>query len=104
MADLDSQQPHKYHINAITKSLQDFRFPLDSIFIVVGFPTWTEPRQSLTEQLSFRFPKVDVKRFSQQVIYAFASEPAEYGVPPARFRELLATKPLTCEVSIFRLI
>ena len=98
MPDSDFEQPHKFHINAITKSLQDFKFPLDPVFIVVDFPTWTDPRQSLTEQLSFRFPPTQVKRFSEQVIYAFSSDPAEYGVPPSKFRELLASKPLICEV------
>ena len=98
--ELEYRELHKYHINAVTKSLQDFQFPLEYLFVVAEFPTYTDPRQSTPEHITFRFPEVNHHSYHEQVLYPFQSEPAEYLLAETQFRELLATTPFICEVLV----
>lgn len=101
MIEEEVQEIHKFHIRVTTKSLQDFTYPLNRIFLVAEFPTWTDMNKENQQKMNFRYPEVTVPKENEQIIYAYNSDPALYFLTPLQFRELLATKPFICEVCTF---
>ena len=96
--DPSSFDAHKFYINFTSKCLKNFQFQLESIFIVVEFPSWTGTNETEATHQTYRFPPVNVQQFHEQILYPYHSEPAVYQLTNTQFRELLATKPLICEV------